>query len=1417
VTRRPKSAFSPSLALSAVFTLAITALALLALAPAANASKQAVDFFGGDGNNQGRDGNFGGLFISPQSVAVNDTGAGPADAGDVYAIDSRCCQPPIDQSGNRIQRFGRDDNGTPADTADDTYFFISAWGADVVQSGGAGDSGDAAAKNYEICTVSSECQAAVASGGNGTPAGNGALDLTSFDAGAIAVDQDTGNVFVSDSVNNRVNVYDGVGAFLYSFGFDVDATTAGTGYEVCPATDVCKAGLPGAGAGQIGAGEGIAVSASDGNSATGTVFLADSANNRVNTYGLDGSGPDSIGSSAVFGEGFPSHVAIDSRGILYADNSTNNNQLERYDTLGVNAPIGFLAPIAVGVNERQQVTIDATSGTYRLTFNGETTVDLAFDALGREGGDGNIGPIDTVAEALRALPSIGPSGVDVSFGTSPYTITFQRDLGAKDVPQLLASNGAVPLFGGAGASVTTTIPGQPGLIGESTRGLAIDPDSDGGGADTDVLYAARGSVIQQFGPLNSPGLSAPPSAEDDRHNTNDVASSPRGIAVEPAAGRLYAASVGEAGSGVYVIDNTGPSPTASLNSCDNVTATSADCHAMIDPNGPPATRYHFEYSTDGVRWNSLPEVFLGTQQDPQAIDATLEPPPFGLSPNTLYHVRIVAVRKFATPVISNELTLTTDPSPPLAETAGAPVRTTTTAQLNGRVTPRNSATTYRFEYGTDQTYGQSTPVSPAGSGELTALVAEELTGLSPDTTYHYRLVAENGVGSPVTGADMTLRTLATEELPNQSDEFPGPPGSDRAWEQVSIAEASGNPVGVSQAFSDDGNRAAYQIFGGTPISTTGNFFSTYFSERTPGGWQTSLITPPRDQLVGSRWIGLFGPDDLSTMITLNVGFSTTGEDAIWRLGPAASPINVFQAFAPQELVGDVPFGVSGDGSRVVGFLRGGVLDPAYPAAAAAINVYGFGSATPQLLSLLPGNLVSPCGVPHTFAKQQGLQTHWVSEDGSLLYFSSQDTGPCAAPGVSGAPPAQLYLRDIGAGQTRLISAPPLSGPSCEAGLVKAIPGAAFFATASRLEPADSEPASCFGDSNDVYRYDTGAGSFDCVTCAIPGFDVDVDGDSPVQIAVAEDGSRLYFTTTKRLAPGAPPNGQRAIYRVKVPSGDLAYVAPIVGGNIGTAQDSVDLAPDGSTLIFSSDLAFLNPLGATTDNGGGLQYYRYDDADRSLICTSCPQNGSAPLDEVRPFLYALSQLGQPNKHVLSADGDTFAFATPTPLSGADQNTPAPGQNLDSGIDIYEWRDGRHLLITDGLTNWAVGAGNAGPSPEGISPSGRDVFFSANAQYTPDAPDANRRLYDARIGGGIFFPTAPPPCPLEVCQGTPRGAPDDPLPASAGFSGRGNVTQSVPRPRCPKGKRKVRRAGKVRCVPKRQKRAKHRANHNRRANR
>lgn len=83
----------------------------------------------------------------------------------------------------------------------------------------------------------------------------------------------------------------------------------------------------------------------------------------------------------------------------------------------------------------------------------------------------------------------------------------------------------------------------------------------------------------------------------------------------------------------------------------------------------------------------------------------------------------------------------------------------TGATLSGEVNPRGQATTYWFEYGTTSSYGQEVPVPHGSAGSGTAFVSKSasIEGLSPETTYHFTMVAENATGtSPV--SDLTFRT-----------------------------------------------------------------------------------------------------------------------------------------------------------------------------------------------------------------------------------------------------------------------------------------------------------------------------------------------------------------------------------------------------------------------------------------------------------------------------------------------------------------------------------------------------------------------------------------------------------------------------------------------------------------------------------
>jgi hypothetical protein len=103
---------------------------------------------------------------------------------------------------------------------------------------------------------------------------------------------------------------------------------------------------------------------------------------------------------------------------------------------------------SAGTDEQQTVTIDATGGTFTLTYSGQTTGAIAYNATAA-----------AVEAALEALSNIPENGVEVTGNAGgPYTVKFRGTLGKQNVAQLTSN--AASLTGGA-STVThaTTVPG----------------------------------------------------------------------------------------------------------------------------------------------------------------------------------------------------------------------------------------------------------------------------------------------------------------------------------------------------------------------------------------------------------------------------------------------------------------------------------------------------------------------------------------------------------------------------------------------------------------------------------------------------------------------------------------------------------------------------------------------------------------------------------------------------------------------------------------------------------------------------------------------------------------------------------------------------------------------------------------------
>jgi hypothetical protein len=117
-----------------------------------------------------------------------------------------------------------------------------------------------------------------------------------------------------------------------------------------------------------------------------------------------------------------------------------------------------------------------------------------------------------------------------------------------------------------------------------------------------------------------------------------------------------------------------------------------------------------------------------------------------------------------------DLTFTTLPAPPAVVTQAAANVTALGATLNGTVNANNQSTNVTFEYGLTTAYGTILTASPSPvDGTSPTAVLGAISGLIPETTYHFRAVGQNDTGT-TNGADLTFTTTHLNVAPSANDD-----------------------------------------------------------------------------------------------------------------------------------------------------------------------------------------------------------------------------------------------------------------------------------------------------------------------------------------------------------------------------------------------------------------------------------------------------------------------------------------------------------------------------------------------------------------------------------------------------------------------------------------------------------------------
>jgi hypothetical protein len=174
--------------------------------------------------------------------------------------------------------------------------------------------------------------------------------------------------------------------------------------------------------------------------------------------------------------------------------------------------------------------------------------------------------------------------------------------------------------------------------------------------------------------------------------------------------------------------------------------------------GEALVDYRFEYGIS-TAYGSVEPIPNGVT--PVATEKlSIAQPITDLQAGTTYHYRLIASSPGATEVKGPDETFTTLPVPtPEAATGASSEVGVGSATVVGTVDPHGQNTTYLFEYGTSTAYGSNWPTVLVDMGALEGPqpVIMTIPNLLPKTTYHYRLIANNGGGTSY-GQDMTFTT-----------------------------------------------------------------------------------------------------------------------------------------------------------------------------------------------------------------------------------------------------------------------------------------------------------------------------------------------------------------------------------------------------------------------------------------------------------------------------------------------------------------------------------------------------------------------------------------------------------------------------------------------------------------------------------
>jgi hypothetical protein len=908
-----------------------------------------------------------------------------------------------------------------------------------------------------------------------------------------------------------------------------------------------------------------------------------------------------------------------------------------------------------------------------------------------------------------------------------------------------------------------------------------------------------------------------------------------------------------------------PPQTPEKAKASGVVATTATLHGVLNPAAARAK----EPGSDEFRYRQSTTECEGENE--KAVGATTAPGLLAkepaqatvteLLPGAAYTFCLLVRNEAGEEALGPPETLTTPAQAPAIEGEFSTGVRSSSATLHAKIDPRGSATEYRFLYSPCTGGGECSipiPDEAIGSGDAGVEVEQHIQGLTAGQSYHYHVVAINGVGEE-RGEALAFVTQAG------SGEAGLPDG--RGWELVSpvndygaqifaLGDIGGDEI-LDQA-SGDGGAMTYLALTPTEKNPQGYTSNVQvLSKHGVGGWSSEDIATPNVTTGGGKRGGVHNDsaggseywmfsEDLSlgylfqsytlnfAQVPLLSSLASERTPYVRRQSLCEAQATASECYLPlvtgKPGYADVPPGTQFGGeeesefslegatpdlTHIVFSYKGGASLTSTPAGGSSFGaLYEWSADKPpaerlQLVNVLPASEGGQVANSEWLTlgafsgEEASIARGAISPDGSRVFWST------------GHPSQVLYMRDLAKGETLRIG-----------------DGTFEFTTGGGANVFYNSTTSPYG-TGDLMECEIveEAGALACKTRDLtPG-----GGLLPTVPAVSEDGSYVYFVANGVLAAGASlgecnhsvtevTQSERCNLYV-LHDGVTRFIASLSGedfkdwGNIsfqaeGLQQVTMRTSRDGRYLAFMSDLPLTGYDNRDARSGRlDQEVYRYDASSARLVCASCNPTGARPVGV---------EVTVGGKELLQTDlGDGTWIAGYIPewttaryqsryLSDSgrlffDSPDALVPQDINGTEDVYEYEPvGAGSCAAAGATfsaasDGCVGLISSGSSPEesvflDASETGDDVFFMTSAKLVSQDTQTGFAVYDAHVCATGWpcagAPESTPACTTaDSCRATPTPQPAIfGSPASATFSGAGNVTPSggAPPPTKPKAK-------------------------------